>query len=44
MKFIFNYLNIDFIETCKQNVIYINNDNDNVINEYRKINNDKLEI
>ena len=43
MKFIFNRLNIDFIEIRKQNVIYINDDDDNVINKYRKINNDKFE-
>ena len=44
MKFIFNRLNVDFIEIYKQNVVYINNDNNNVINEYRKINNDKFEV
>ena len=43
MKLILNYLNIDFIETREQNVIHINDDDDNVINEHQKINNDKFE-
>ena len=44
MKFIFDRLNVDFIEIYKQNVVYINNNDDNVINKHRKINNDKLKI
>ena len=34
MKFVFDCSNIDFIEIHKQNIIYINNNDNNVINEY----------
>ena len=44
MKFIFDRLNIGFIKIYKQNVIYINNDDNNVIDEHRKISDDRLEI
>ena len=44
MKFIFYYLNIDFIEINEQNVIHINNDDNNIINKYKKINDNKLKV
>ena len=37
-------MNIDFIEIYKQNIIHINDNDDNVINKHRKINDDKFEI
>ena len=44
MKFIFNNLNINLIKFYNKNIVYINNNNKDIINKYRKINRDKLEI
>ena len=44
MKFILNDLNISFIKTRKQNVVYINNKNDDIINEYKEVNNNEFKI
>ena len=44
MKFILCRLNIDFIKINKQDVIHINNDDDNVINKYKEINDNEFKI
>ena len=43
MFFVFNMFSIDYIKIYKQNVVYINNDDNDIINEHKKINNNKLE-
>ena len=43
MKFILYHLNINFIKIYKQNVVHINNDDDNIINKYKKINDNEFE-
>ena len=44
IQFIFNILNLLFIEVDKQNIVYVNYNNNNIIREYGEINNDKFKI